>query len=65
MERVRIRGGQKEETGGRPSRAYQDRLPEQQQDFLHGEVGGVHAAELGHHGEEEQGEGLAVVQRGC
>lgn len=47
-----------------PSRAYQDRLPEQQQNFLHGEVGGVHAAELGHHGEEEQGKGLAVVQRG-
>ena len=38
-------------------------LPKQQQHFLHGEVRGVHAAELGHHGEEEQGEGLAIVQR--
>lgn len=44
---------------------YQDGLPEQQEHFLHGEVRCVHAAELGHHGEEEQGEGFSVVQRGA
>lgn len=44
---------------------YQDGLPEQQEHFLHGEVRRVHAAELGHHGEEEQGEGFSVVQRGA
>lgn len=38
-------------------------FPQQQEDLLHGEVWRVHAAELGHHGEEEQSEGLLVVKR--
>lgn len=37
-------------------------LPQQQQHFLHWEVGGAHAAELGYHGEEEKGEGLPIVE---
>lgn len=41
----------------------QDGLPEQQQDLLHGKVRSVHTAELGHHGEEQQGKWLSVVQR--
>lgn len=44
---------------------YQNGLPEQKEHFLHGEVWSVHAAELGHHGEEEEGEGFSVVQRGA
>ncbi len=42
---------------------HQYSLPEQQQYFLHREVWRIHATEFGHHGEEEQGEGLSIVQR--
>lgn len=37
-------------------------LPEQEQHFLHGEMGRIHAAELGYHGEEEEGKGLSVIK---
>lgn len=44
--------------------AYQHCLPEQQEDLLHGEVGGMAAAELGHHPKQHDGKRLIVVQWG-
>lgn len=41
---------------------YQDAFPEQQQHFLHREVGGMATAELGNHGKEHHRNRLAVIQ---
>lgn len=47
----------------RRPKAHQNALPQQQQDLLHGEMGGVSAAELGDHAEEHDRNGL-IVEKG-
>lgn len=47
--------------GDRPTHQYI--LPQQQQHFLHWEMGGMTTAELGHHTEEHDRNGLIVEKR--